>query len=96
MELVKKELELSHLQQKIGKEVEDKVKGLNRKYMLQEQLKIIKRELGLEKDDKDSVVEKFRERIANSELVIPQDVLTVIDEELAKLGYLDQQSSEFK
>ena len=96
MELVKKELELSHLQQKIGKEVEDKVKTLNRKYMLQEQLKIIKRELGLEKDDKDSVVEKFREKISSSDLVIPQSVQTVIDEELAKLSYLDQQSSEFK
>ena len=96
MELVKKELQLSKLQQKIGKEVEDKVKSLNRKYMLQEQLKIIKRELGLEKDDKDSVVEKFREKIGSSDLIIPENVLAVIDEELSKLSYLDQQSSEFK
>ena len=34
------EYELSKLQQKIGKEVEDKVKGVQRKYMLQEQLKV--------------------------------------------------------
>ena len=31
--------------------------------MLQEQLKIIKKELGLEKDDKDAIEEKFRERL---------------------------------
>lgn len=31
--------------------------------MLQEQLKAIKKELGLEKDDKDAIEEKFRERL---------------------------------
>ncbi len=43
--------------------VEDKVKQQHRKYLLQEQLKIIKKELGIEKDDKDAVEEKFRERL---------------------------------
>ena len=37
--------------------------NVQRKYFLQEQLKIIKKELGLEKDDKDAIAEKFRERI---------------------------------
>lgn len=63
LSLLKKEFELSKLQQKIGKEVEEKVKQQHRKYILQEQLKVIKKELGLEKDDKDAVEEKFRERI---------------------------------
>lgn len=31
--------------------------------MLQEQLKAIKKELGLEKEDKDAIEEKFRERL---------------------------------
>lgn len=61
--MLKKEYELSKLQQKIGKEVEEKVKQQHRKYILQEQLKIIKKELGLEKDDKDAIEEKFRNRI---------------------------------
>lgn len=39
------------------------MKQQHRKFILQEQLKVIKKELGLEKDDKDSIVEKFRERI---------------------------------
>lgn len=61
--LLKKELELSKLQQKIGREVEEKVKQQHRKYILHEQLKVIKKELGLEKEDKDAIGEKFRERI---------------------------------
>ena len=31
--------------------------------MLHEQLKVIKKELGMEKDDKDAIEEKFRERL---------------------------------
>ena len=48
LELLKKELAIVTLQQKLGKEVEEKVNKMQRKYLLQEQLKIIKRELGLE------------------------------------------------
>lgn len=66
LNLVKKELELGRLQQQIGREVEEKVKAQHRKYMLTEQLKVIKRELGLEKDDKDAIAEKFRSRLAVS------------------------------
>lgn len=61
--LLKKEYELSKLQQKIGREVEEKVKQQHRKYILHEQLKVIKKELGMEKDDKDAIGDKFRERI---------------------------------
>ena len=63
LSLLKKEYELSKLQQRIGKEVEEKVKKQHREYILREQLKIIKKELGLEKDDKDAIEEKFRERL---------------------------------
>ena len=42
----------SKLQQKIGKEVEDKVKSVQRKYLLQEQLKVIRKELGMEKEQR--------------------------------------------
>lgn len=91
--LLKKEFELSKLQQKIGKEVEEKVKQQHRKFMLHEQLKVIKKELGLEKEDKDAIEEKFRARI--KDLVLPAHVKEVIDEELNKLQFLDNHSSEF-
>ncbi len=63
LSLLKKELEMSRLQQKIGKEVEEKVNKQHRKFMLMEQLRIIKKELGLEKDDKEAMNDKFRARI---------------------------------
>ncbi|XP_028176558.1 lon protease homolog, mitochondrial isoform X3 [Ostrinia furnacalis] len=93
LSLLKKEYELSKLQQKIGKEVEEKVKQQHRKYILHEQLKVIKKELGLEKDDKDAIGEKFRERLADK--TVPAAVQTVIDEELNKLNFLESHSSEF-
>ncbi|KOX77752.1 hypothetical protein WN51_10541 [Melipona quadrifasciata] len=91
--LLKKEYELSKLQQKIGREVEEKVKQQHRKYILHEQLKVIKKELGLEKDDKDAIGEKYRERIR--EKTVPKAVMDVLEEELNKLNFLESHSSEF-
>uniref|UniRef100_A0A671UXA5 endopeptidase La n=1 Tax=Sparus aurata TaxID=8175 RepID=A0A671UXA5_SPAAU len=93
LSLLKKEYELSKLQQRLGREVEEKIKQTHRKYLLQEQLKIIKKELGLEKEDKEAIEEKFRERL--KERTVPQHIMDVINEELNKLGLLDNHSSEF-
>jgi len=59
-----------------GKEVEEKVNKMQRKFMLNEQLKIIKKELGIEKDDKDAVQEKFRDRIKDKTL--PDNIAEVL------------------
>merc|ERR1719228_1755769 len=93
LNLLKKEYELSKLQQKIGKEVEDKVKTTQRKYMLNEQLKVIKKELGMEKDDTESIIEKYTKRLEN--LQVPDAVKVVLEEEITKLRFLDAHSSEF-
>ena len=39
----------------------------HQKYMLHEQLKVIKKELGLEKEDKDAISEKFKARLEVSQ-----------------------------
>lgn len=57
------------------------------------QLKAIKKELGLEKDDKQTIVEKFEERL--KDLKVPEYAMKVIKEEQAKMSYLDPHSSEF-
>lgn len=51
-------------------------------------------ELGLEKEDKEAIEEKFRERLKGR--TVPQHIMDVINEELNKLGLLDNHSSEFK
>ncbi|NEU36262.1 hypothetical protein GN156_37055, partial [bacterium LRH843] len=68
-------------------------KQQHRKYILHEQLKAIKKELGLEKDDKDAIEERFRERLKDKD--VPKIVMEVIDEELKKLSFLESHSSEF-
>lgn len=93
LHLLMKEKQLLELQKKIGQDVEMKIREQHRVYMLREQLKAIKRELGLEKDDKDALTEKYVKLLEGK--VVPEAVKNVMDEELQKLGFLEPNSSEF-
>jgi len=90
--VLKKELINAQLQSKISRDVESKIQKRQREYYLMEQLKGIKKELGMESDGKDKLIEKFRER-ANS-LKMPEGVRKVFDEELNKLQHLEPAASE--
>lgn len=92
--VLKKEQELLRLQRKIATAVEERLRGASKQMLLREQLKAIKKELGMEKDDKDALAEKFREQLKGK--VVPAEVQTVIDEELNKLSFLEGHSTEFK
>jgi ATP-dependent Lon protease len=91
--LLKKELMTANLQSKIAKDVETKIQKKQREYWLMEQMKGIKRELGLESDGKDKLVEKFKEKA--SKLAMPEAVKRVFEEEINKLGHLEPAASEF-
>ncbi|PWN18245.1 ATP-dependent protease La [Microstroma glucosiphilum] len=91
--VLKKELMNAQLQKKISKDVEDKIQKRQREYFLNEQLKGIKKELGIESDGKDKMVEKFKEKAAS--LKMPEAVRKVFDEELSKLQTLEPAASEF-
>ncbi|KAJ8605192.1 hypothetical protein CTAYLR_000412 [Chrysophaeum taylorii] len=67
LELVLKERELSKLQQEISQEVEKKISGQQRTFMLNEQLKAIKKELGMEQDDKEAIIAKYKRRLEQLE-----------------------------
>ncbi|KAF9614338.1 hypothetical protein IFM89_018091 [Coptis chinensis] len=95
LELVKKEMEISKIQEAIAKAIEEKISGEQRRYLLNEQLKAIKKELGLETDDKTALSAKFRERLEPKKEKCPPHVLQVIEEELTKLQLLEASSSEF-
>ncbi|KAM2468619.1 hypothetical protein FF1_010277 [Malus domestica] len=95
LELVKKEIEISKIQESIAKAIEEKISGEQRRYLLNEQLKAIKKELGLEADDKTALSAKFRERLEPNREKCPPHVLQVIEEELTKLQLLEASSSEF-
>ncbi|EFY92705.1 ATP-dependent Lon protease pim1 [Metarhizium acridum] len=91
--VLKKELMNAQLQSKITKDVESKISKRQREYWLMEQMKGIRRELGLESDGKDKLVEKFKEKAAK--LAMPDPVRKVFDEEINKLAHLETAASEF-
>lgn len=92
--ILKKELINAQLQNKISRDVESKIQKRQREYYLMEQLKGIKKELGMESDGKDKLVERFKEKA--SKLAMPEGVRKVFDEEINKLMHLEPAASEFK
>ncbi|KAF2540817.1 hypothetical protein F2Q68_00033166 [Brassica cretica] len=95
LDLLKKEVEVNKIQASIAKTVEEKFSGERRQIVLKEQLKAIKKELGVETDSKSAFSEKFKERIEVNKDKIPKHVLKVIEEHLTKLQLLEPTSSEF-
>ncbi|OGN55274.1 MAG: endopeptidase La [Chlamydiae bacterium RIFCSPHIGHO2_12_FULL_44_59] len=91
--LLKKELDISKLQSTINQRIEATISKTQREFFLREQLKAIKKELGMEKDDKTMEAEKFEERIKARK--VPESVLKVIREEMEKLSALEVQSAEY-
>lgn len=91
--VLKKEHVNAQLQSKITKDVESKITKRQREYWLMEQMKGIRRELGIESDGKDKLVEKFKEKA--DKLAMPEAVRKVFDDELNKLAHLEPAASEF-
>ncbi len=91
--LLKRELEVSRLKTEISHRIEERLSKQQREFFLKEQLKEIKQELGLAKDDTASEVEKFRARLAD--LTLSEEAAERIEEELGKLAMLEPSSPEF-
>ncbi|MDH5398159.1 MAG: endopeptidase La [Cyclobacteriaceae bacterium] len=91
--LLKEEIELSQLQQDIQQQIEEKVSKQQREFFLYEQLKVIKKELGIEKDDKTSEIELIDKKI--KKLHLTKEANEVIREEMAKMKTLESGSSEY-
>ena len=91
--LLKKELDITRIQSKINQQIEEKLSKQQREFFLREQLKAIKKELGLAKEGKESEIERFKERVGR--LTLPEEAGERIREELDKLSLMDSASPEF-
>lgn len=91
--LLKKELEVYRLQSKITKQIEEKISARQREFFLREQLKTIKKELGLEKEGKTTEIEKFTERLQG--LALNDEAKRAVEEEMEKLQILEPSSPEY-
>jgi len=93
LRMIKEELEVAKVQQKINKNIEEKVSKQQREYFLREQLKAIRKELGMEKDEQETEADKIEKKL--EDLVLPEEVQKTVDQELEKLKTLNAQSPEF-
>lgn len=93
LELLKKDLETTRVSRRIHKQIEENVSKSQRRYFLTEQMKQIKRELGMERDEKETLLSKFKGRLENK--VVPETVSGIVNDEMEKLGSLEPSSSEY-
>ena len=91
--LLKKEIDISRIQVKINKQIEEKVTRQQRDFFLREQLKAIKKELGLAKEGKEAELDEFKARLAK--LTLTPEANERVTEEMNKLGIMEPNSPEF-
>lgn len=92
--LLKKEIEISKIQTKINKQIDERLSTQQREFFLKQQLQEIKKELGLSKGDNETEFEKFQKRLKGLKLP-SEEVKARIDEEMEKLKVLERSSPEF-
>jgi ATP-dependent Lon protease len=91
--LLKREVEISKLHVEINKQIQERISGQQREFFLKEQLKAIKKELGLEKEGKTTEIEKFQERL--KELKLNSEAQKAVEDEMDKFQLLEPHSPEY-
>ncbi len=90
---LKREQDVADLQRKINDEVNTKLTKLQREFFLKEQLRTIKKELGVEIEGKDKSAKTFREKIEAAGM--PEEAKKAALEEVEKFESLSENSPEF-
>ncbi len=91
--LLTREVDISKLKVHINKQIEDKLTKQQREFFLREQLKMIKKELGIEKEGKETELDRFHKRLEG--LQLSEEARKRVDEELEKLGVMEPASPEY-
>lgn len=91
--IMERDLGFAKLQSEVKGQVEEKVAKEQKTKMLMEQMRQIQKELGIEKDEKQTLATQFREALEGKE--VPAEADKVIESELSKLNSLEPSSSEF-
>ncbi|MBL8752058.1 MAG: endopeptidase La [Planctomycetes bacterium] len=93
LQLVMAESELAALDKRILGEIRDKAEKAQKDYFLREQLKIIRRELGEEKDPRALEIQRLEEAILQAKM--PEPALKRAREEMTKLQTTPVESGEY-
>lgn len=93
LELVMSEVELAELDRKLQTEIRSKAEKAQKDYFLREQLKLIRRELGEEKDPRSTELQRIEDAIAAAKL--PELAQKRADDELLRLKTTPMESAEY-
>jgi ATP-dependent Lon protease len=92
--LIKREQEVSRIQKKVSKQLNERIETSQREYFLREELKAIKAELGEgHSDPKAAELERFKTAI--EKLQLSGEVQEQVSRELDKFAMIDPSSSEY-
>lgn len=92
LEITLRELDLLTVGNRISEEIRSKVEGHQREFLLREQLRAIRRELGEEKDQVSLAIEELEQKLRDAKL--PEHAQKRADEELTRLQMLSAESPE--
>ncbi|MBI4878048.1 MAG: endopeptidase La [Planctomycetes bacterium] len=90
--ILTREVGLVELGQRIQQQIREKLEKQQRDFLLREQMKQIRQELGEAKDEKEVAIQRLEERLAES--VLPEDVKKRVGEEMGRLKLLPLESPE--
>jgi ATP-dependent Lon protease len=90
--LLEDENEILELERNIENQVREKMNSTQRTFYLQEQMRIIREELGEQADDDEGVVSGFRKKLNEEKL--PKHVVARVEEELDRLRQMSALSPE--
>ena len=93
LQLIKEELQVAKIQGRINKKIEEGVATQQKEYFLRQQIKAIRKELGEEKEDGESITERIVQDLKGK--TVPTVAREQFDRELNKLKTLNTQSPEF-
>jgi ATP-dependent Lon protease len=91
--LLHKEMEVVTVQKKIQTHINEKIDKQQKEYYLREQMKAIKTELGLDEDDRSKEIADMKKKA--DDLQLKGEPKERLEEEIAKLTYMDSISSEY-
>ena len=91
--MIKREQELTRIQKRVSKEINERVEKIQRQHFLREELKFIKAELGESTDGKSADYKRFRQAIDT--LHLTGEAKEQVERELEKFEMLEPSSADY-
>ncbi len=90
--IIQREIQILQLERKIDVDVKEKLNQVQKEYYLNEQLKVIHKELGISREEKADLID-FQNKL--KETPLPEEVALKAEEEISKLSRLNTMSPEY-